>query len=421
MKKIYDLIIIGCGAAGMMAAAQSHGLEVLVLERNGQAGKKVLISGKGQCNFTHDTDARTLSKSFGNHENFVKHAIGKFTPEMTRQYFKERGVESVVMENGKVFPKSLHAGDLVEVMLNEALDHGVDIQYKSRVNQIEKTDEGIFKVTTLKQVLNLDGDLINASYRARFVLVTTGGLTYGVTGSEGDGYHLAAGIGHEVIRPKAALAPIYHQVEKLKDLAGVSIQNAQIKHWREGKQLKQYSGDLLFTHKGLSGPVILNNSRFLESGDQLKLSFLPMDSQTLEAQFLEAAQKQGKGLIQTTLRQWCYTKSLADFVMTYAGVDEQITFSQMNKELRGKLVSILTNFTVDIHRVGGPEIGMVTAGGISLEEVKGKSMASKTVEGLYFAGEVLDVDGDTGGYNIQWAFSSAVAALNDIKSKCISL
>lgn len=417
MKKIYDLIIVGCGAAGMMAAAQSDGLDVLVLERNGQAGKKVLISGKGQCNFTHDTDARTLAKCFGTHENFVKHALGKFTPEMTRQYFRDRGVESIVMENGKVFPKSLHAGDLVQVMIDDALDHGVEIQYKSRVNQIEKTEDGLFKVTILKQILNTEGNLVNATYLAKSVLVTTGGLTYGVTGSEGDGYHLAAATGHQVVRPKAALAPIYHQSESLKALAGVSIQNAQVKHWREGKQLQIYLGDLLFTHKGLSGPVILNNSRFFESGDQLRLSFTAFDAKALDALLLEGAQKQGKAMIQTSLRQWCYTKSLADYALGAAGIDEQLSFSQMNKEQRHRIVSTLTNYGVDIFRVGGPEIGMVTAGGVSLEEVKAKSMASKTLEGLYFAGEVLDVDGDTGGYNIQWAFSSAKAAVSDIKVK----
>lgn len=417
MNTQYDLIIVGLGAAGLMAAANSSGLKTLVLERNAQGGKKVLISGKGQCNFTHHMEAKEMAGYFGGKENFVKHALGKFNPSQTRAYFKNLGVDSLVMENGKVFPKSLEASDLVETLLNEALDHHVEIQFKSRVNDISKGADGLFKVSTLRQVMNAEGELVSAVYYAKAVLLTTGGLTYPVTGSEGDGYHLATALGHSVVRPRPALAPIYHAMEPLKALAGVSIPEAVIKHSREGRVLKSYVGDLLFTHKGLSGPVILNNSRNFEAGDILQLAFTPLSEKELDLALLEAANKNGKGLIRSALRQWCYTRSIADFLAEAMNLNEQMSFSQMNKALRSQIVSFLTKFTVKMERIGGPEIGMVTAGGVSLEEVKAKTLASSKVEGLYFAGEVLDIDGDTGGYNIQWAFSSAMAAVSDIKSK----
>lgn len=411
MATQWDLIIIGYGAAGMMAAAHAEGLRTLVLEKNDAAGKKVLISGKGQCNFTHEASVNTFITHFGAHKNFVKHALGKLTPEMTRQWFKERGVESVVMDNGKVFPKSLQAGDLVSVMAREAAELGVKVNYNEAVTHIEtvsdtrgETDGAIlFDVKTSK-----------GTYTAAKVLISTGGFTYAVTGSDGDGFKLAAQLGHALETPRAALAPIYHQVEALKALAGVSIPDALLIHQRGGKQLQTLTGDLLFTHKGLSGPVILNNSRDFKTGDVLKLRFVDQDSQQLSKNLTDMAVTHGKNSVKAYLRQICFSKSMADQLYDMLELNEQLTFAQMNKVQRQRIVTTLTAFEVPIDQVGGRQIGMVTAGGVALTEVKAKSMQSSVCPGLYFAGEVLDIDGDTGGYNIQWAFSSGVAAVRDI-------
>lgn len=402
MIETFEMLIIGCGAAGLMAAASAEKITMLVIDKNGSAGKKVMISGKGQCNFTHDESANEMSEHFGSHKNFVKHALGKWSPDMTRKWFKDRGIDSVVMENGKVFPKSLDAGDIVETLMNEALNQGVTFRFKETVTAITHGD--VFVVTTDK-----------ATYKAKNVLIATGGMTYAVTGSSGDGYGFAKALGHEIIFPKAALAPIYHKVEVLKNLSGASIQNAEVVLVRENKTIKTYQGDLLFTHKGLSGPVILNNSRDFLPGDVLRINFTTMNKQGLEAELIGYSQSKGKNSIRYYLRQTCHSKSMADQLALVLGIDEALTFAEMNKELRQKIVKCLTEFPVPIEQVGGVEIGMATAGGVDLTEVKAKTMSSKICEGLYFAGEVLDVDGDTGGYNIQWAFSSAVCAVAHIK------
>lgn len=402
MLKTFELLIIGCGAAGLMAAASADNITTVVIDKNGSAGKKVLISGKGQCNFTHDESANEMSSHFGNHKNFVKHALGKWSPEMTRQWFKDRGVDSLVMETGKVFPKSLSAGDVVEVLMNEALNKGVAFHFKETVLSVEKQED--FLVTTDKN-----------TYQVKKVLIATGGFTYAVTGSCGDGYTFAKALGHAIVSPKAALAPIYHQVEALKNLSGASIPNAEVVLLRGQKILKTYNGDLLFTHKGLSGPVILNNSRDFCAGDVIRLNFTSMTKQNLEAELIGLSQSKGKNSLRFYLRQICHSKSMADQLALLLAIDENLTFAEMNKELRQRAVKTLTEFLVSIEQVGGREIGMATAGGVDLTEVKAKTMASKICEGLYFAGEVLDVDGDTGGYNIQWAFSSAVCAMAHIR------
>lgn len=404
MIETFELLIIGCGAAGLMAAASSENITTLVIEKNSTAGKKVMISGKGQCNFTHDESASEMAEHFGSHKNFVKHALAKWSPEMTRAWFKSRGVDSFVMENGKVFPKSLQAGDVVEALMNEALNKGVTFHFKETIEAIEYGDTFIVKTN-------------RGQYKASNLLIATGGFTYAVTGSEGDGYKLAKDLGHEIVKPRAALAPIYHSVEALKNLSGASITEAEIGHVREGKPLKTYRGDLLFTHKGLSGPVILNNSRDFLAGDSLKINFTRFTRQGLETELVHLSQTKGKNSIKAYLRQICHSKSMADQLALLLGIDETLTFAELGKGLRQNIVISLTQFEVPIQSVGGREIGMATAGGVDLSEVKAKNMASKICEGLYFAGEVLDVDGDTGGYNIQWAFSSAVCAITDIRSK----
>lgn len=408
--KTYDLIIIGYGAAGMMAAAQAQGLATLVLEKNPAAGRKVLISGKGQCNFTHDETASQMSAHFGQHKNFVKHALGKWTPQMTRDWFRDRGVDSLVMDNGKVFPKSLQAGDLVSVLVNEALDQGVSLHFKETATRIEQT---VLQTGEAGFLVETD----QSAYQAKVVLISTGGFTYAVTGSDGEGYKLAKALGHKLETPRPALTPIYHEVTWLKALAGVSIPEAKIGLKREGRVIGRYQGDLLFTHKGLSGPGILNNSRDFQAGDALLLSLTELSPEELEKKMLEMADKQGKSSVKAFLRQVCYSKSLADAAAEVLELDEKLSFSQINKTVRLKIVILLTQCEVPIEQIGGRQIAMVTAGGVELTEVVGRTMASKLIDGLYFAGEVLDVDGDTGGYNIQWAFSSAWLALSDIKAK----
>lgn len=402
----YDLIIVGLGAAGLMAAAQAKGLKTLVLEKMGQGGKKVLISGKGQCNFTHDLNSAQMSQFYGSKQNFVKHALGKWSPSQTRAWFESLGVESIVMENGKVFPKCLDAQVLVTAMLNEAIQNGCDILYRHRVIDISHNEQG-FK-------LEVYSEEQSKVFTSKFVLLCTGGMTYGVTGSEGDGFKLAKALGHHLKEVRPALTPIYHDNKMLKTLAGVSIRRAVVRQMREGKVLGEYQDDLLMTHKGLSGPVILNNSRYFKAGDDLQLQLTTMSADKLNQYLIEQASKNGKMLLTTLIKQVCETKSIAEALISHYDIPEKRTLSELSKSERQQIVFLLTKFSVTIQRLGGAEIGMVTAGGVDTEEIVAKRMHSKCVCGLYLAGEVCDVDGDTGGYNIQWAFSSAVAAITDM-------
>lgn len=406
----YDLIIVGLGAAGLMAAALSKGLNVLGIEKNSQAGKKVLISGKGQCNFTHDANVKTMAAHYGNRENFVKHALGKLSPEKTRAYFESLGVPSMVMDNGKVFPKSLDAGDLVGALINEAYANQVNLLFKTKVTQLAVGEAGGYVVTT-------QSSQGQGRFTAAHVLIATGGYTYPVTGSEGDGYELARKLGIAVATPRPALTPIYHHENVLKGLAGVSIPEAQITLKRSGQKPNVYTGDLLFTHKGLSGPVILNNSRDFCAGDVLSINFTRETAQQLEARLIQALATEGKQTVVGFVRKITVARAMADALMPLLALPEGLTIAQMNKVQRTQIVKVLTQFEVCIDRLGGAEIAMVAAGGISLEALIAKRMMVKDYEGLYVAGEVCDIDGDTGGYNIQWAFSSAALAVNDIISK----
>lgn len=407
MKNTWDLIIIGLGASGMMAAAQVSGLRVLAIEKNDKPGKKVMISGKGQCNFTHDLKASEMANFYGDKKNFVKHCLNKWSPEWTRRYFEDLGVPSVVMENGKVFPESLSAYDLIRALMLEAQENGVTCYYNTSVVKIDKhPDDERLQVHTKEEV-----------FLGKNVLIATGGQSYQVTGSTGDGYRLARMMGHELVLPHPSLAPIYHVDSALHALAGVSIPGGSFSLWREGRKLKTYTGDLLFTHKGLSGPGILNNCRDFKTGDLLKIQFSKRSYDELEADFISKLSQKGKQTLKTWMREQTPVQSIANQLFEILGVEEGKKISECDKTLRQKVINMLCQYEIVIAALGDHRIAMATAGGVPTNEIKAKTMESKLVAGLYFGGEVIDVDGDTGGYNIQWAFSSACAVVQDIIGK----
>lgn len=404
MMLTYDWIVIGAGAAGLFAAARAADAagppSVLVLERGTRAGRKVLISGAGQCNFTHAESVADMVRHYGDKKNFVRHAIGKLDSEDLIQYFETLGITSVVRPDGKVFPASFAAADLVEALLQEAKRRGVRFEFNQFVEKIMPMVEGGFQVACGDQ-----------TYQARKVLLACGGSSYPMTGSDGSGLRLAADLGLEVIPQRPALAPVYHNDRALHKLAGVVLQGAAFKY-RDSEGIRLLTGDLLFTHTGLSGPGILDGSRWMKSGGVLELSFTALDAAAFEQALLDAACNHGTRQLSTVIRGLVLARSLSELIEGHLGEEAcKTTMASLSKALRQQVVKLATAYEVRITALGALRSAMATAGGVSTGEVVGRTMMAKRLPGLYLAGEILDVDGDTGGYNLHWAFASAALAI----------
>lgn len=400
----FDWIIIGAGAAGLFAAARAEGASVLVLERGTRAGRKMKISGAGQCNFTHAEGVSDMSGHYGDKKNFVRHALGKLDPNRLMDFFERIGVPSVVREDGKVFPASLKAEDLIEALLQTARAHGVRFEFNQKAESILPMVSGGFEVACQGEV-----------FHGRRILLACGGSSYPMTGSDGSGLLFAESLGLETIPPRPSLSPVYHQDGALHGLAGVVLTQAQYRYKDPGG-VRAFKGDVLFTHTGLSGPGILNASRWMKAGGVIELSFSGMDSASFEASLLEASARQGTKQFKTVLRALIGTRSISELIEAMLGETAvQTNMASVSKAMRQQAVKLATAYEVKLTAIGDLRSAMATAGGVSTKEVVARTMMVKRIPGLYLAGEVVDVDGDTGGYNLHWAFASADLALTSAK------
>ena len=395
----YNTIVIGGGPAGLFAAQAlgRHQKHVLLLERNSVAGRKLLISGAGQCNFTHAGAIEDFFDCYDDKIKFLKKALTTFTNKDTMRFFETSGVDYQVFPNNKVFPKSMKSRDVLDALLLNCQKANVEFAYNEIVQNISVYDD-IFTVETKS----------GQRYFSDQVVIATGGKSYPHMGSDGLGYTLAEKLGHTIIEPRPALTDIRTVEKQYKVLAGLSVKEAEITIWREDKKITSYVGDLLFTHKGLSGPAIINSSRWMYSGDVVTVNFLyPKTYEEVKAYFAEELADRGKEEVITFLKQFKLPRNLYPVLCESIGMDEHLSCAQVNKKQREQLVQMLTKCPFHIETLGGFNIAMVTTGGVKLKEVNPTSMESRKQKGLYFIGEVLDVDGDTGGYNIQAAFSTA--------------
>jgi predicted Rossmann fold flavoprotein len=400
--KTADVIIIGGGPAGLFTAIHCKRPKVIVLEKNAAVGKKLLISGTGRCNLTHDCKLNDFFSHYGANYRFLKTALHSFTNSDLIGFLNDHGLPTVADKNGKIFPESQKASDVLQTLLDICKSNNVEITCNQQVTEIIKTASG-FEVKTDSYV-----------YSTRLVVITTGGMSYPATGSTGDGYHFAKQLGHSIVPPKPSLSPVFIRDYGMSSISGVSVQDKIIYLYRGNKKINEHRGDIGFTHKGLSGPGILDFSRFILGGDQLKINFIDQKQDDFRNALIQASEKEGKTAIQTYLKKFDLPRSLVMLILNSVHIEPETRLADITKTQRIQLLSSFCDYPFVVEKVGGFNTAMVTAGGVSLDEVNPKTLESKLVPGLYFAGEVLDIDGDTGGYNLQAAFSMGYLVAKDL-------
>jgi predicted Rossmann fold flavoprotein len=404
--KTFDVIIIGSGPAGLFAALTSagKGLSTCLLEKKPSAGLKLLIAGTGQCNVTHAGLIGDFLNHYGEKSRFVRPSLYGFTNSDLVAFFESRGLSLKEVNAGKIFPESLNGKDVLRVLLNECLKQKVTICYNSGVESIIQVSNG-FQLSTADDL-----------YMAKNVIIATGGRSYPSTGSTGDGYVIAHALGHSIAETAPSLTPVYIKDFFFSSCAGISLDQIMVQLYRNGKKIRQEAGDVLFTHKGLSGPGIIDFSRYLLNGDTLKLALVDFkNKEEFEKDFLSEVSANGKKLLKNLLTCYAIPERLIIAIFELYGISLEIKSADLDKRTRKQIVESLMELPFVIDRMGGFKEAMATRGGVNLSEVNPNTMESRLVKGLYFAGEVLDVDGDTGGYNIQFACSSGVLAGKNIQ------
>lgn len=399
-----DIIVVGAGAAGLMAAgtAASAGAKVLLLERNEKPARKVMITGKGRCNVTNACDS--LDELIGNvpvNGRFLYGAFSRFMPRDTVDFFENRGVTLKKERGNRVFPVSDKAVDIVDSLTGFALNSGVRFQ-KDRVTGL-LTENGAVAGVTAE-----DG----TEYRVGRVIIATGGASYPQTGSAGDGYALAQSVGHTVVPIKPSLVPLECHEGFCSELQGLSLRNVTVTavDTKNNKEIYKELGEMLFTHFGVSGPLVLSASSHMREMSKgrykLIIDLKPgLTEEQLDARVLRDFNENVNRNFINALNG-LLPKKLVPVIVRLSGVPMSTKVNQVTKEQRRRLVTLLKSFTVTVTDYRPVEEAIITSGGVKVSELDPKTMESKLVKGLYFAGEVIDVDAYTGGFNLQIAFST---------------
>ncbi len=401
--------VIGGGPAGMMSAivASKNGHDVILIEKNEKLGKKLYITGKGRCNLTNDSTPFEFLENVVNNSKFLISAINTFTPTQTMAFFEENGLKLKVERGNRVFPLSDKASDVTKTLEKVLLKNNVKIFYNETVVEIIAIDNKISKIVT-----NL------SEYQVDCVIIATGGITYSTTGSTGDGFLFAKKMGHNVIEPKPALVGIELKDDFYLRVQGLSLKNVGIRLYRGDKLIYSETGEMLFTHYGISGPLILTSSSIIARDDIYNIKMfldlkVGLSSEQLDNRILRDF-NEFKGKTLSNSLDKLLPKSFVNEVITKAGLKKDKKNSEITVEERQKLVFTLKNFPLKLKKLRGENEAIITSGGVSVKEINPKTMESKKIKGLFFAGEVIDVDAFTGGYNIQLALSTGYMAGNGI-------
>ena len=404
-----NVLVIGGGAAGLLAgiAAAQNGAQTVILEKMRRPGKKILITGKGRCNITNNCDLQEIIKNIPGNGRFLNSALRRFTNQDIVQLLEDNGLPTKVERGGRVFPVSDRAADVVDTLVKIYKNYGGRLLTDCKVKSITAEFGKITGAVTA------DGQ----KFAADAVILAAGGSSYPGTGSDGSGVKLAKALGHTIVPLAPSLVPLESDSPYIAGLQGLSLRNIEGTVYADGKKIGLEFGEMLFTHFGVSGPIILSLSKcvaeaFARGAQEVELAIdlkPALDKDKLDARlqrdFMQYSRKQMPNGMKDLLPQ-----RLIAPVLDQAFIDEEKFVNQLSRAERRRLVDVLKAFTVPITGTRPIAEAIVTAGGVSLKEIDPKTMESKLIKGLFFAGEVMDIDGYTGGYNLQAAFSTGYAA-----------
>jgi len=398
----FDGIVIGGGPAGMFAAitAAGRGEKVLLLERNDRLGKKLLITGKGRCNVTNDCSGSEVLQNTPRNGKFLFSAMNAFPPEKTKAFFEENGCALKTERGNRVFPVTDKSVSVLEALQKELRHQQVTVK-TARVREIQ-TEEG--RVTGVRTQ--------NETIPANWVILATGGVSYPSTGSTGDGYAMAQALGHTVVTPQGSLVPLETAGHDCQDMQGLSLRNCGVKLLNaKGKVLYKDFGELLFTHFGVSGPTVLSASCHLKGeGCRLVIDLKPaLEENKLDDRILRDLELYQNRSMENALTD-LLPRSMIPVILRRLDIDPNLQANSLTRQKRRALVELLKAFSVEITGKRPVAEAIITSGGIKISEIDPKTMQSKKVSGLYFAGEIIDCDAYTGGFNLQIAWATAYAA-----------
>jgi predicted Rossmann fold flavoprotein len=400
-QEVWQVVVVGAGAAGLIAAlrAAERGKRVLLLEKNRQPGVKILMSGGTRCNITQACDNRGIVAAYGEPGKFLHSALAAFSVEQTTRFFNDAGVATKVEETGKVFPVSNRAADVLDALVRRLRFSGATLALEEPLVEMH-CSQNSFQLVSNRRTIHADK-----------IILTTGGQSYPGSGTTGDGYRWAAALGHTIVTPRPALTPISVSDAWVKQLSGVTISDVAVRVLEQSTELARRRGSFLFTHFGLSGPVVLDVSRAVSGHPRpaslkIECDYLPAKPQAAIAEELKArAAAAGKKTLSSILPE-VLPQRLHEALCVQAGVRFDRKAAELTKVERAALVAAYKSQTISIAGTRGFGQAEVTSGGVALDEVDSRTMQSKLVPGLYLAGEILDLDGPIGGYNFQAAWST---------------
>ncbi len=406
------IIVIGGGPAGMFSSGllAQEGHTVTLIEKNEKLGKKLYITGKGRCNVTNDSDRENLINNIVSNPKFAIGALSKFSPRDTMSFIESMGCPLKVERGNRVFPVSDKSSDIIKCFEKFIKQSGVSVHLEETVLSIKKEND-LFHVSTQK-----------ADYQSDIVVIATGGVSYPTTGSTGDGYKWAREFGHSIVDVRPGLIGL--QVDGVEGLAGLTLKNVQVSAIVNGKEEEFEFGEMLFTHHGVSGPVILSlsskinkyyvNKKFNRS-ISISIDLKPaLDHDTLDARFIKDLGMKSNMDIKNILTDYM-PKSLIPIYLKQAKIGENIKGNAITKAQREALINTIKNMKFNVKNMDNIEQAIITSGGVNVKDINPKDMQSKLVPGLYFIGEVLDIDALTGGFNIQLALSTAFALAKSLE------